>query len=156
MHEFSVAAMGGTFDIIHGGHLALLSRAFAVSDHVIIGLASDGLVRKKAKDTVNGYPRRLEALTRTISDKFPRSSYRISMLDDDFGPAILEGGVEALIVSDETSGQGAVLNRLRAARNLPPVRVITVPMLLAEDGARISSTRIRNSEIDAEGKLLIN
>jgi pantetheine-phosphate adenylyltransferase len=93
-------------------------------------------------------------LTAVISKEFPNSSFQISKLDNDFGPAVLEKGVEALIVSDETSSQGAVLNQLRAEKKMPPVKIITVPMFLAKDGTRISTTRIKNSEIDIEGNLL--
>ncbi len=49
MSEFSLIATGGTFDIIHRGHLTLLSNAFAISDKVIIGLTSDELAEKKVK-----------------------------------------------------------------------------------------------------------
>ena len=83
-----------------------------------------------------------------------RSSFQISKLDNDFGPAVLEPEVQALVVSDETSSQGDVLNDLRAKKNLSPVEVVTVPMHLAKDGSRISTTRIKNSEIDSEGNLL--
>ena len=37
MKKFSLVAMGGTFEVIHKGHLTLLSEAFSVSDKVIIG-----------------------------------------------------------------------------------------------------------------------
>ncbi len=47
MSEFSLIATGGTFDIIHRGHLTLLSAAFAISDKVIIGLTSDELAEKR-------------------------------------------------------------------------------------------------------------
>ena len=43
MTKFESAAMGGTFDIIHKGHMALLSKAFSISSNVIIGLVSDRL-----------------------------------------------------------------------------------------------------------------
>jgi pantetheine-phosphate adenylyltransferase len=154
MHNFSVVAMGGTFDIIHRGHLTLLSKAFAISDKVIIGLTGDELAKKKGKILINKYEQRLENLTATISNEFPNSSYQISKLHNDFGPAVLEKDVEALVVSDETNNQGNVLNKLRAERNLPPVQIITVPMFLAKDGSRISTTRIKNSEIDPQGNLL--
>lgn len=154
MSEFSLIATGGTFDIIHRGHLTLLSNAFAISDKVIIGLTSDELAEKKGKLSINKYEKRLETLTQVISKEFPNALFQISKLDNDFGPAVLEKGVEALIVSDETSNQGTVLNQLRAEKKLPPVKIITVPMFLAKDGTRISTTRIKNSEIDTEGNLL--
>ena len=154
MSQFSLVAMGGTFDIIHRGHIVLLSNAFTLSDKVIIGLTSDELAEKKGKNIANKYEKRLENLTEIISKEFPNSSFQISKLDNDFGPAVLEPEVEALIVSDETSNQGNVLNELRAKKNLSPVEIITVPMFLAKDGTKISTTRIKNSEIDAEGNLL--
>ncbi len=154
MSEFSLIATGGTFDIIHRGHLILLSNAFSISDKVIIGLTSDELAEKKGKLTINKYEKRLENLTQVISKQFPNSSFQISKLDNDFGPAVLEKGVEALVVSDEKSNQGTILNQLRAEKKLSPVKIITVTMFLAKDGKRISTTRIKNSEIDAEGNLL--
>ncbi len=154
MSEFSLIATGGTFDIIHRGHLTLLSDAFAISDKVIIGLTSDELAAKKGKLLINKYENRLENLTAVISKEFPNSSFQISKLDNDFGPAVLEKGVEALVVSDEKSNQGTILNQLRAEKNLTPVKIIIVPMFLAKDGTRISTTRIKNSEIDTEGNLL--
>jgi len=154
MSEFSLIATGGTFDIIHRGHLTLLSDAFSISDKVIIGLTSDELAEKKGKLPINKYEKRLENLTAVISKEFPNTSFQISKLDNDFGPAVLEKEVEALVVSDETSNQGDVLNQLRAEKKLPPVKIITVPMFLAKDGTRISTTRIKNSEVDTEGNLL--
>jgi pantetheine-phosphate adenylyltransferase len=154
MSKFSLVAMGGTFDIIHRGHLTLLSNAFSISDKIIIGLTSDEFAQKKGKLTINKYDERLENLIEIILIEFPNSSFQISKLDNDFGPAVLEKGVEALVVSDETSNQGIILNQLRAERKLSPVQIITVPMFLAKDGTRISTSRIKNSEIDIDGNVL--
>ena len=154
MAKFSLVAMGGTFDIIHKGHLALLQGAFSVSDSVIIGLTSDELAKKKGKKLNHDYEHRFQTLKQTIEKKFPEKSYTISKLDNDFGPAVIEGNVQALVVSDETAHQGEVLNKLRSERNLPPVQTVIVPMVLAQDGQRISTTRIRNSEIDTQGNLI--
>jgi len=154
MSKFSLIAMGGTFDIIHRGHLTLLENAFEISDKVIIGLTSDEFVQKKGKTPIHKYDERLKNLISVIFHKFPNTDFEISQLNNDFGPAVLEKDVQALIVSDETSDQGNVLNKLRTERNLPLVEVIVVPMFLAKDGVRISSTRIKNSEIDSDGNLL--
>ena len=153
MYEFGLVAMGGTFDIIHKGHLTLLSKAFSISSKVIIGLTSDELAEKRGKKTINKYSKRFEKLVHTININFPNHLYQISKLDNDFGPAVLEESVEALIVSEETGNQGAILNQLRAEKNLSPVKVVIVPMVLAQDGNRISTSRIKNSEIDEEGNL---
>ena len=153
MPEFHLVAMGGTFDILHKGHIALLSKAFSISSSVIIGLTGDDLAKRRGKQPVNSFEKRLQSLESLIKKNFPGTAYQISKLDNDFGPAVLEQGVEALVVSDETEKQGSVLNDLRAQRNLPPVRIVTVPMVLAEDGTRISTTRIKNSEIDSNGNL---
>ena len=154
MSKFSLIAMGGTFDIIHRGHLTLLENAFEISDKVIIGLTSDEFIQKKGKTPIHKYDERLKNLLSVIFHKFPNTNFEISQLNNDFGPAVLEEDVQALIVSEETSDQGNILNTLRTERNLPPVEVIVVPMFLAKDGVRISSTRIKNSEIDSDGNLL--
>ena len=153
MSEFVLVAMGGTFDIIHKGHLRLLSEAFSISSKVIIGLTSDELAKKRGKKTLNTYEKRFETLMSTIKTNFPNCAFQISKLDNDFGPAVLEENVQALIVSDETGNQGEILNQLRAEKNLSPVKIVIVPMTLAQDGNRISTTRIKNSEIDIEGNL---
>jgi pantetheine-phosphate adenylyltransferase len=152
MKKFDLVATGGTFDIIHKGHTALLNKAFTISSKVIIGLSSDELVKKMGKKCQNNYSQRHDLLESMIKQSFPNSSYQISKLDNDFGPAMLEGKVQALVASEETSNKGKVLNDLRSEKNLPSIEIIVVPMVLADDGSRISTSRIRNSEIDAEGK----
>ena len=154
MSKFSLIAMGGTFDIIHHGHITLLSTAFDISEKVIIGLTSDEFVQKKGKNPLHKYDERLKNLTSIIFKKFPNSYFEISQLNNDFGPAVFEKEVQALVVSDETKNQGNVLNKLRTEGNLFPVEIIVVPMTLAKDGKRISTTRIKNSEIDSDGNLL--
>ena len=153
MELFDLVAMGGTFDAIHSGHMALLNKAFSISSKVIIGLSSDQLAKKRGKNLTSDYPKRLSLLKSVIEKNFPNSSYEISKLENDFGPAVIEGSVKALVVSEETSDKGIRLNELRAERNLSPVRIVVVPMVLAKDGKAISTTRIKNFEIDDSGNL---
>ena len=153
MKKFDLVAMGGTFDVIHKGHLTLLSEAFSISAKVIIGLTSDDMALRKGKNLQNDYNKRLEVLLKTIKENFSNTEFEISKLDNDFGPAVLEKEVQALVVSGETSNQGDVLNQIRKQKTLPPVDVIEVPMVLAKDGLRISGTRIKNKEIDYDGNL---
>ena len=136
------------------GHLTLLANAFEISNKVIIGLTSDEFVQKKGKKPVHKYDERLKNLLLIILKEFPNMLFEIIQLDNDFGPAVLEKDVQALVVSDETKNQGNILNKLRTERNLSPVEIVVVPMTLAKDGKRISTTRIKNSEIDSDGNLL--
>ena len=153
MESFELVAMGGTFDIIHSGHMALLNKAFSISTKVIIGVTSDQLTVKNGKNPENDYLKRISLLKSTIEENFPDSAYEITKLENEFGPAVLEESVKALIVSEETSDKGTLLNKLRAERNLPPVKIVVVPIVLAKDGKAISTTRIKNLEIDSHGNL---
>ena len=127
---------------------------FRSSDDVIIGLTGDELALKKGKKINHNFEQRSFTLKQIIITRFPNKLFTVSQLDNDFGPAVLEGDVQALVVSDETAYQGDVLNKMRIERGLSPVQVIVVPMILAKDGIRISSTRIRSSEIDPQGNLI--
>ena len=151
--EFNLVALGGTFDIVHIGHIALLEKGFSISKKVIIGLTSDQFAKRKGKTLVHDFQKRVSILESVIREKFPDSEFEIAKLENDFGPAVIEGYVEALVVSDETSSKGELLNKLRLEKNNSPVTIISVPMILAKDGKRISTTRIRNSEIDTKGNI---
>ncbi len=151
--KFTLVALGGTFDIIHAGHMALLDKGFSISEKLIIGLTSDELAKKKGKKLINDFQTRYTTLGTLIQEKFSNSVFDIAKLNNDFGPAAIEDDVDALVVSEETSSKGELLNKLRLEQNQPPVAIVVVPMILAKDGNRISTTRIRNSEIDAQGNI---
>jgi len=153
---FALTALGGTFDIIHVGHIALIQKAVSISEKIIIGLTSDSFISKNHKKNINNFQQRFENLEKIIHENFPDCSFEIVKLDDDFGPAVIEGDVDALVVSEETNKKGDILNALRKERKLDLVEIIVVPMKMASDGNRISSTRIRNSEIDSSGNILVD
>ena len=111
--QFKLVAMGGTFDIIHIGHLSLIEKAASISEKVIIGLTSDSLATKSGKNLRNNFETRLDNLKKTLTEKFSDSLFEIARLDDDFGPAVIKGEVDALVVSEETSKKGDILNAKR-------------------------------------------
>ena len=154
MKKFNLVALGGTFDLIHRGHIELLRKGFSISSNVIIGLTSNEFAQKKGKKLMNGYLQRHKTLEEIIKKNFPDKKYEISKLENDFGPAVLEKDVEALILSEETAFQGKELNRLRRQRNIQDVEIIVVPMVVAKDGKRICTSRIKNSEIDVDGNIV--
>ena len=146
----TVAATGGTFDIIHLGHRALLGAALSY-DHTIIGLSTDGFAARRGKALLHGYDMRRERLVRHIEESHPEAAYEVCPLDDDFGPAVLRGKVDVLVVSWETRHAGHALNVMRAERGLGAVDVVVVPMIYGRSGGRISTTRIREGMMDVEG-----
>ena len=152
--KYSVVATGGTFDHIHRGHLALLTRSFEVGRKVVIGVTSDAFARKEGKNPDLAYEERVRALEALIRERFPGREHLIAKLDDYFGPGIASPEVQALVVSRETAPRVSIANALREKKGYPPLQVVVVDHILADDSRPISSTRIRKGEIDAEGRVV--
>lgn len=155
MCRFKLIAVGGTFDIIHRGHIELLRTAFNLGDRVIIGLTTDSFVKRMGKThEVKPYVERLENLKKLLSDMRVESRAIVTPIEDPYGPAAYDPSIDAIVVSDETYVKALEINKLREARGLKPLEILKIPMVLAEDGRPISSTRVRLGEIDGEGRLL--
>ena len=80
--EFNLVALGGTFDIVHIGHIALLEKGFSISKKVIIGLTSDQFAKRKGKTLVHDFQKRVSILESVIRDKFPYTEYDIAKLEN--------------------------------------------------------------------------
>ena len=149
--------MGGTFDSFHKGHKILIQMAFRVGDKVIIGLTSDEFVLSQNKShPVDPYHIRKKELIDFLQELDVLERTRIVTLNDPWGPTITDPTIEALVASEETKNTVNKINEIRMKSGLTPLELITVQMVLADDCERISSTRIREGEIDVEGHVLIN
>jgi pantetheine-phosphate adenylyltransferase len=151
---FDTIATGGTFDILHKGHYTLLLKAFEVGKQVIIGISSDNYASVKKKKITNEYPIRLKNLKRFIEDKFNKSNYSIYELNDFYGPTVLTKDVQAIVTTEGTKENCIKINELRKSKGLPQLEIIIVPLVKDQDGKVISSTRIREGEIDINGTKL--
>ncbi|MDG6939003.1 MAG: pantetheine-phosphate adenylyltransferase [Nitrososphaerota archaeon] len=151
---FDVLALGGTFDHFHRGHRALLDEGFGLGRAVLIGIVSDELARSLGKRPDEDYGARRSSVESYIRAKGFKRGYRLFPLSDPFGPLADDPAVEAVVVTPESLPRGESANATRLKNGLKPVQIIMVPLVLADDGARISSTRIRKKEIDREGRLL--
>ena len=143
--------VGGTFSVLHKGHRRLLETAIANGDVMAIGLMSDDYCRRN-KTVVLPYAERERALREFLDLKSAR--FTIVPLNVKEGTAPSDPELDVLIVSQETRSLGPKINDMRLRNGLRPVHIIVVPYVLAEDYRPISSTRVLDGEIDAEGRLL--
>jgi len=105
------------------------------------------------KSPDQSYATRVATLERLLASRYPGRQYIIARLDDFFGPGIASPEVQAIVVTDETAQRVPLANSLRATKGYPPLEVVSIGYVMAEDKKPISSTRIRNGEIDQQGRL---
>ena len=151
---FDIVATGGTFDILHKGHYMLLLKAFEVGRRIIIGITSDSFASRKQKKIINNYGIREENLKKFIDKNFKKSNYSLYQLDDFFGPTVLTRDVQAIITTESSLENCVKINKLRESKGMPQLEIILVPLVEDKEGKVISSTRIREGEIDINGNKL--
>lgn len=163
MHmKHRIVCVAGTFDGLHSGHETLLDAAFAHGDHVVIALTSDAFVERFKSPKIPTSPRipissfaiRKKALTMWLASRDLLTRAEIIALDTVVGPAAT-ADYDALIVTDQNRKNGEHINVLRAQNGKPPLALIDVPLVAAQDKKVISSTRVRKGEIDRFGTLVM-
>jgi pantetheine-phosphate adenylyltransferase len=148
-------ALGGTFDPVHDGHLALFRRALSLGD-LTVGLTSESLAPKtrQVDRPVRPFADRkadLIAEIQPLADEYDRE-FEIRTLEEPTGIAV-EPEFDALVVSPETVDGAERINEIRVERGREPLDIEVVDHVMADDGERISSTRILQGEIDRHGTL---
>ncbi|MFX0101802.1 MAG: pantetheine-phosphate adenylyltransferase [Candidatus Hodarchaeota archaeon] len=144
-----IVGLGGTFDHLHEGHEKLLTTAFNLGKKVLVGLATDELLKnKKLKELIQDYETRKNNLVEFAESIGRGEDLVIIPLDDPFGPAVTEPSLEMHISSEETIEVAIKMNEARVKNGLNPLILVTIPMVLDRSGERYSSTRIRE-ELDS-------
>src|SRR5439155_21430110 len=109
--------LGGTFDILHEGHEALLRAAFEGRPaEVLIGVTTDGFARE-SRTRVNSYGVRERNLKRFLAAPNWRP-VRIEPIDDAYGRADDLPDRDVIVVSAERHPVAVALNEARAAKGL--------------------------------------
>ena len=146
--RYRKVAVGGTFDKFHQGHRMLLEKAFQVAEQVLIGVTSDEFGGQKGEiEPCNVRMANLNALLEG------HSNYILARLEEHYGPTVEDESIEAIVVSPETEPTAREINKIRQGRGMKPLDIITIGMVLAQDGKPISSTRIRKGEINPDGSI---
>jgi len=150
-------AVGGTFDPLHDGHIALLKRAFEVAGddgEVVIALTSDRMAKSQRSRSVRDFDTRVRELRAALKETFGVEDFKIEMLHTVYGSAI-EEDYDAIVVSPETEPMACNINEIRRENGLRPLNIVRIEYQMAEDDVRISSTRICGGEIDSHGKMVV-
>jgi pantetheine-phosphate adenylyltransferase len=145
--------IGGTFNLLHKGHKLLIDKAFQIAGekgYVFIGITIGKII--KGKRGVKSFEERKKAIIRYLSEKGLNKHVIIKPINDKYGPSI-DGDYDAIIVSPETFKTAEEINKKRIENGRKTLSIVRIPFVLAEDGLPINSSRIKNNEIDEEGKI---
>jgi pantetheine-phosphate adenylyltransferase len=148
--------LGGTFDPVHDGHLALFKKGFELGDSLVVGITSDKLA-KQWKPKAQPFEQRAEKVSEVLKECFNvekyGKSFEVVKLNDRYGPALYED-FDYIVVSPETYGVAKEINNLRMQVGRKELKIVKVPWVLADDFMPISSFRVKAGEIDIHGKRL--
>ena len=145
-------AVGGTFDPLHEGHKKLLDVAIKLGGkNVMIGITDDKMARLRFR-SVLPFIIRAENVRRYIKRRYGFEP-DIVPISDHYGKT-LEIDFDYIVVSPETYPVALMINKKREELGKRPIKIVKVDFVLAEDGKPISSTRIKNGEIDRYGRLI--
>ncbi|MFH0749193.1 MAG: pantetheine-phosphate adenylyltransferase [Candidatus Bathyarchaeota archaeon] len=153
--KFHKVAVGGTFDLLHRGHICLLRTALKLGDIVAIGLTTDEILQAHPKNHfVANFSNRRRELDKFLKKSGVINRIQIIPLTHPYGTVVTDNEIEALIVSYETVKRSEEINEIRLKKGFKPVKLIVMDAILADDGLPISSTRIRRGDIDRNGHVL--
>lgn len=158
MTKFNLVAVGGTFDHFHKGHKDFLNFALKQGKKIIIGLTSDYYIKKNTeKNGIEPYKKRKQYLNSFLAEKKAREKTEIIPINDLFGPTLKKNlPIDAIVVSENSLKGAEIINISRSKNNQPALLILMKLMVKGEDEVVISSKRIRNGEINRNGRRYIN
>ncbi len=146
--------VGGTFNVLHKGHLRLLNKALDISGcngFLFIGIANGKLIFHKRD--VKSFEKRKNQIIKMITQRKCVPTVLIEPIIDRFGPTI-ENDFDVIVVSEETKATAEEINRIRKQRGKKSIKIVEIPMVYADDGKPISSSRISNGDITMDGRVV--
>lgn len=161
MEIYKKVVCGGTFDHLHKGHKLFLRFVLSKTEKLVIGLTSDLYIKNSKFKTQNSkliesYAKRKESIESFLKKEGFLKKTEIVSIDNMFGPTLNKDfSADAIAVSKQTKKGADFINTKRLENNLSEFKILMVPVLEAEGGGIVSSSKIRMGVIDREGKLFI-
>lgn len=154
--KYSIVVSGGTFDHFHKGHKEFLRFQLALSKKVLVGITSDKYIETFKNLEIESFSIRKKSLVTFLKQEGVLERVEILKIDSIFIPEKWNKlPIEALVVTDETKKSASRINKQRIENGLNALKIVSYNMILAEDRGLISSSRIRNGEINRDGRLFI-
>lgn len=156
--KYNIVVCGGTFDHFHKGHREFLRFCLSVGNKLLLGLTTDrSIANKDNNGIIENYRTRKKQVEDFLTKEKAIERVTIEPIDDVYVPKIWEFlPIEAIIVSKNTIGGANKINIKRQEQKKYPLVIEIVPLVKNENNEYISSSKIRNGEIDREGKPYLN
>lgn len=158
MVKYKLLVCGGTFDLLHKGHKTFIRQALAMSDKVILGLTSDLYVQSfKNGNNIEAFEIRKNIVEQFLDSIGAKDRVEITTINFAYEPYLESSSkYQAIAVTKQTEKTALDINAKRKENAVSELKIVIIPMELAQDGKVISATRIRNGEINRDGRLYLN
>lgn len=145
--------IGGTFLHFHKGHYLLIDTALTTAGER--GYLFIGVMENEQGKAYRGksFIERKQQIEGYLSKRQTKVNVDIQPIADRFGPTLQED-FDCIVISPETRSVAEEINTKRQEQGLSVLNIIQIPFVYADDGQRISSTRIEQGEIDEQGHLV--
>ncbi|MCL5435367.1 MAG: pantetheine-phosphate adenylyltransferase [Patescibacteria group bacterium] len=155
MTKYKLVVCGGTFDLLHKGHKTFLKKVFDSSDKVFLGITSNLYTQSiKKSPQIEDFEIRKQAVEQFLDSINVSERVRITSIDNAYEPYLeTSTDYQVIAVTPQTRQTALDINLRRKQNDVSQLDILVIPMELAQDGKEISSTRIRNGEINRDGRL---
>lgn len=150
--SYDCVVLGGTFDRLHLGHKILLSEAILrCRKKLIIGVTDAGMIKsKKLWELIESSETRINNVKNFVLDVEPMLEVSVVPISNMFGPTITEPNIDMIVVSQETTKGGNIVNEERVKKGMKPLVVHSVELIndfkcheIEEDKISSSNDRLR-------------